>query len=79
MADITLLREKLALIRHQQKQEQMKRKMKSSKELKGALYTKDRLDGMTYTAIGKKYGVSQQAVSRACSRYIRRLEQEGRI
>ena len=40
-------------------------------------YMKDRMSGMTYTAIAKKYGVSHQAVSKACARYRKRIGLEG--
>ena len=70
MADINRLREQLAEILCE------KKKRKKRKTERSEMYMKDRLDGMTYTAIAKKYGVSHQAVSKACARYRRRMEQE---
>lgn len=67
MADINNLRERLAAILEQQQAG------KPRKYEKQEMYMKDRLDGMTYTAIAKKYGVSHQAVSKACARYRKRM------
>lgn len=41
----------------------------AEKTRKADLYVADRMAGMTYAAIAKKYGVSRQAVNMACAKY----------
>lgn len=69
MENINQLRQRLWAIRSQQ----TKCRKKYGKYTTAELYMKDRLAGMTYTAIAKKYGVSHQAVSKACARYRLRM------
>lgn len=54
-------------------------KRKKRKAQKAELYMKDRMDGMTCVAIAKKYGVSHQAVSKACAKYRMRMEHDGEM
>ena len=77
MANIHRLRAKLAEILEQQKEERTKFNPKMYE--KQERYMKDRLSGMTYSAIARKYGVSRQAVSKSCAKYRNRvgLEKEG--
>ena len=70
MENIDSLRFRLALMLSDE------RKRKKQKPSKAELYMKDRADGMTCVAVAKKYGVTHQAVSKACRRYRRRMEQE---
>lgn len=71
MENINHLRARLAVILCQRKdrKKSVKRKMDRAE-----LYMKDRMDGMTCVAIAKKYGVTHQAVSKACRNYNKRME-----
>ena len=70
MANINDLRFRLAIMRSDE------RKRKKRKPSKAELYMKDRADGMTCVAVAKKYGVTHQAVSKACRRYRKKMEVE---
>lgn len=67
MAKIDRLRVQLAIMLLEKRQRKTPR---------AELYMKDRMDGMTYVSIAEKYGVSHQAVMRACARYRKRMEKE---
>lgn len=54
---------------------EMKSKQRSGKKpSKAELYIKDRENGMSGIAIAKKYGVTHQAVYKACIKYKKRME-----
>ena len=75
MANIHDLRLRLAIIRAKQ-EEAEKEARKPIKPSRGELYMKEYLSGMTYAAIARKYGVSRQAVCKACAIYRRRMDQK---
>ena len=62
--NINDLRKRLATMLDKEKKREMPR---------AELYMKDRLVGMSYSAIAKKHGVSYQAVRKACARYCKRM------
>lgn len=74
MENINHLRARLAVILCQEKKQEKERKKRKMK--RAELYMKDRMDGMTCVAIAKKYGVTHQAVSKACIKYRKRTEAE---
>ena len=54
---------------------EMKSQAKERKKpSKAELYIKDRENGMSGVAIAKKYGVTHQAVYKACAKYRKRME-----
>ena len=78
MANIDEIRLRVAKMVLEKQNQKMKQKLKKCKPVRAEAYMKDRLDGMTFTAIAKKHGVSHQAVSQACARYKRRMELEAK-
>lgn len=69
MENINRLRERLAIMLCEENDRKKQKERKKRKMSRAALYTKDRMDGMTGVEIAKKYGVSHQAVYKACIEY----------
>ena len=68
MPNIHCLRTRLMLIRR-----------KECKSMKAELYMEEHNSGMSYAAIGRKYGVTRQAVFDSITKYRRRMEKEKKI
>jgi transposase-like protein len=77
MADITRIKKRLHDILLQREIQKVQKKREKTYP-KQERYMKDRMSGMTYIAIAKKYGVSRQAVSKSCAKYRKRMGLEGR-
>ena len=71
MENINHLRCRLAVMLCQKRNTNKRVKRKADR---AEIYMKDRMDGMTCVAIAKKYGVTRQAVSKACLNYKKRTE-----
>ena len=78
MADITRIRKRLYDILMQRELQKVPTNHKQERSYpEQERYMEDRMAGMTYTAIAKKYGVSHQDVSQSCARYRKRMGLEG--
>lgn len=72
MENIESLRYRLFEMRTKEKE--LRKQKQSKKPSKAELYIKDRESGMSGIAIAKKYGVTHQAVYKACIEYRKRME-----